>query len=111
MHRLLCVVCPMYPVKALIPFLLIRFQETHIGILDANRSHIVGKDLRFTRVKSGPYLRASRLTPGTVGAKRWTRFALASQISDPSLPRFSWFSSSVLRGAIRRKMRRNMSDK
>ena len=45
-------------------------QETHISFLDAVGSHIVGTNLTFPRVKSGSYLRASRLMPGTVGAKK-----------------------------------------
>ena len=56
-------------------------QKTHIVILDAVRSHNVGNNLTFPRVKSGSYLLACRLRPGTVGAKRRTALALASQIS------------------------------
>ena len=56
-------------------------RETHIVILDAVRSHNVGNNLTFPRVKSGSYLLACRLRPGTVGAKRRTALALASQIS------------------------------
>jgi len=80
-------------------------QETHIIILDAVGSHIVGKNLTFPRVKSGSYLRASRLMPGTVGTKRRTTLALASQISrplnscvPPSPPSFSCISSSSVSG-------------
>ena len=55
----------------------------YCGILDEARAHIVWKNLTFPCEKSGSYLRASRLTPGTVEAKPRTNRALASQISAP----------------------------
>ena len=58
-------------------------QRTHVIILDAAGAHIVRKKLTFPCDKSGSYLRASRLAPGTVGAKTRTNRALASQISVP----------------------------
>ena len=58
-------------------------QQTPVTILDAVRAHIVGKNLTFSCEKSISYLRASRRTPGTVGAKARTNQALASQISTP----------------------------
>ena len=62
---------------------------------------MVGKNLTFPGEKSGSYLRASLLAPGTVGAKPRTNQALASQISAPvsscvpscpSIPNSSRFS-------------------
>ena len=44
---------------------------------------MVRKNLNFPREKNGSYLRASRLTPGTVGVKPRANLALATQISDP----------------------------
>ena len=58
-------------------------QQTHVIILDTVVVHIVGKNLTFPCEKSGSYLRASRLTPGTVEEKARTNRALASQISTP----------------------------
>ena len=55
-------------------------QQAHVIILDAAGAHIVGKNLTFPCEKSGSYLRASRLAPGTVGAKSRTNRALASQV-------------------------------
>ena len=58
-------------------------QKTHAIILDAGGTHIMGENLTFPCEKSGLYLRATRLVPGTVGAKSGTNRALASQISAP----------------------------
>ena len=58
-------------------------QQTHVIILDAAGAHIMGKNLTFPCGKSGSYLRATRLAPGTVGARPRTNRALASQISTP----------------------------
>ena len=58
-------------------------QQTHVIILDAVGAHIVGKNITFPFEKSGSYLRASRLAPGTVGATARMSQALASQISTP----------------------------
>ena len=59
-------------------------QETHVIIFsDATGAHTVGENLIFLSEKSGSYLRASRLAPGTVGAKPRTNRTLASQISAP----------------------------
>ena len=82
-------------------------QQTRVIILGAVGAHIVGGNLTFPCEKSGSYLRAIRLTPGTVGAKARTNRALASQIStplsscvppcsqsDPSVPNSSRFSSA-----------------
>ena len=67
----------------------------------------MGENLTFPCEKSGSYLRASRLTPGTVGAKARMNRALASQIytplrscvppcsqSVPSVPSSSRFSTA-----------------
>ena len=64
----------------------------------------MGKNLAFPCEKSGSYLQASRLTPGTVEAKARTNRALASQMStplsscvppcSPSVPNSSHFSSA-----------------
>ena len=79
-------------------------QQTHVIILDAAGAHIMGENLTFPCEKSGSYLRATRLVPGTVGAKPRTNRALASQISaplssgvpsfPPSVPSSSRFSSA-----------------
>ena len=79
-------------------------QQTHVIILDTAGAHIVGKHLTFQCEKSGSYLRASRLAPGTLGAKPRTNRALASQVSTPlssyvpscppSVPNSSRFSSA-----------------
>ena len=58
-------------------------QQTHVISLDAAGVHIMGKSLTFPCEKSGSYLRATRLAPGTVGAKPRANRALASQISSP----------------------------
>ena len=62
------------------------------------------ENLSFPLKKSGSYLRATRLAPGTVGAKSRTNRALANQISAPlsscvlslrpSVPNSSQFSSA-----------------
>ena len=64
-------------------FSLYKAQQTHVIILGAVGAHIVGKKLTFSCETSGSYQQASRLTPGTVGAKARTNRALASQISTP----------------------------
>ena len=79
-------------------------QQTHVIILDAAGAHIVGKNITFPCEKRGSYVRASRLAPGTVGAKPGTNRVLASQISaplsscvpscPPSVPNSSRFSSA-----------------
>ena len=79
-------------------------QQTHVIILDAAGAHIMGKNLTFPCEKSGSYLRATRLAPGTVGARPRTNRALASHISTPlsscvpsfppSVPSSSQFSSA-----------------
>ena len=56
-------------------------QQTHVINLDAAGAHIVGENLTLPCEKSESYLRASRLAPGTVGAKPRTNRPLASQIS------------------------------
>ena len=58
-------------------------QQTHVIILDAAGAHIVVKNLAFSCEKSGSYLGATRLAPGTVRAKPRTNRALAIQISAP----------------------------
>ena len=58
-------------------------QQMHVIILDAAGAHIMGKNLTFSCEKGESYLRATRLEPGTVGAKPWTNRALACQISTP----------------------------
>ena len=58
-------------------------QQTHVIILDAAGAHIMGSYLTFPCEKSGSYFRATRLAPGTVGAKPRMNRALASQISAP----------------------------
>ena len=45
-------------------------QRTHLIVLDASGTHIIGANLTFPRSSSGSYLRASRLPAGTVGARR-----------------------------------------
>ena len=55
----------------------------------------MGKNLTFPCEKSGSYLRATRLVPGTVGAKPRTNRALASQISAPLSRRVPSFPPSV----------------
>ena len=88
-------------------------QQTHVIILDAAGAHIIGKNLTFPCGKSGSYLRATRLAPGTVGARPRTNRALASQISTPlsscvpsfppSVPSSSQFSSaSKISGSMQR---------
>ena len=52
-------------------------QQTHVIILDAAGAHIMGGNLTFPCEKSGSYLRATRLAPGTVGANPRTNRALA----------------------------------
>ena len=42
-------------------------------MLDASGKHIIGANLMFPRRSSGPYLRATRLPAGTVGARRSQR--------------------------------------
>ena len=79
-------------------------QQTYVIILDAAGAHIMRKNLSFPLKKSGSYLRATRLAPGTVGAKSRTNRALANQISSPlsscvlsfrpSVPNSSQFSSA-----------------
>ena len=80
-------------------------QQTHAIILDAAGVHTMGKNLTtFPCKRSGSYLRATRLAPGSVGAKPRTNRALASQISaplsscvpsfPPSVPSISQFSSA-----------------
>ena len=64
-------------------FSLHKAQQTHAIVLDAAGVHIMGKKLTFPCEKSGSYLRATRLAPGSVGAKPRTNRALASQISAP----------------------------
>ena len=64
----------------------------------------MGKNLTFPCEKGGSYLRATRLVPGTVGAKPRTKRALASQIFTrlsscvpsfpPSVPSSSQVSSA-----------------
>ena len=59
-------------------------QQTHATILDAQLEPTpLGKSLTFPCENSGSYLQASRLAPGTVGAKQRTNRAAASQISAP----------------------------
>ena len=60
-----------------------RKKKGTVIILDAAGAHIVGKDLTFPCEKSGSDLRATRLAPGTVGAKPRTNRTLACQISAP----------------------------
>ena len=79
-------------------------QQTHVIIFDAAGAHIMGKNLTFPFEESGSYLRATRLVPGTVGAKPRTNRALASEISaplsscvpsfPPSVPNSTRFSST-----------------
>ena len=45
-------------------------QIPHLIVSDASGTHIIGENLTFLRSSSGSYLRATRLTAGTVGA-RW----------------------------------------
>ena len=78
--------------------------QQHVIVLVAVGAHIVGENLSFPCDKSGSYLRAIRLTPGTVAAKAKTNRALASQISSllsscglscpPSVPNSSRFPSA-----------------
>ena len=70
-------------------------QQTHVIILDAEGTHIMGENLTFPCEKSGSYLRATRLAPGTVGAKPRTNQALASQMSAPLSSCVPSFSPSV----------------
>ena len=70
-------------------------QQTHVIILDAVGSYIMGGNLTFHCEKSGSYMRATRLAPGTVGAKPRTNRALASQISAPLNSCVPFFSPSV----------------
>ena len=55
----------------------------------------MGENLTFPCEKSGSYLRATRLAPGTVGAKPRTNQALTSQISAPLSSCVPSFSPSV----------------
>ena len=45
-------------------------QRTHLIVSDASGTHIIGANLTFPRSSSGSYLRATRLSAGTVGARR-----------------------------------------
>ena len=45
-------------------------QRTHLIVLDAFGTHIIGTNLKFPRSSSGWYLRATRLPAGTVGARQ-----------------------------------------
>ena len=45
-------------------------QRTHLIVLGASGTHIIGANLTFPRSSSGSYLRATRLLAGTVGARR-----------------------------------------
>ena len=98
----------MYRVRGSFFFPLHEAQQTDVIILDAVGAHIVREKFAFPCEKSGSYLRASRLAPGTVGAKARTNRALASQISTPlsiseppcsqnvpSVPNSSRFSSAL----------------
>ena len=81
-------------------------QQTHFIISDAAGAQIVAENLTFPCEKSGLYIRASRLAPGTVKPKPRTNRALASQISaplsscvpsfPPSVPNSSRFSSASM---------------
>ena len=75
----------------------------------------MGENLTFSCEKGGSYLRATRLVPGTEGAKPRTKRALASQISTPvsscvpsfppSVPSSSQVSSaSKVSGPMQRMM-------
>ena len=45
-------------------------QRTHLIVSDASGTHIIGAKITFPRSSSGSYLRATRLSAGTVGARR-----------------------------------------
>ena len=74
-------------------------QQTHVIILDAAGAHIMRKNITFPCEKGGSYLRATRLTAGTVGAKPRTNRALASQISTPLCSCVPLFPLSVSRSS------------
>ena len=74
-------------------------QQTHVIILDAAGAHIMGKNITFPCEKGGSYLRATRLTAGTVGAKPRTNRALTSQISTPLCSCVPSFPPSVSRSS------------
>ena len=74
-------------------------QQTHVIILDAVGAHIMGQNLTFPCEKGGSYLRATRLTAGTEGAKPRTNRALASQISTPLCSCVPSFLPSVSRSS------------
>ena len=108
MNQSRCVMFRMYRVRGSFFFPLHEAQQTDVIILDAVGAHIVREKFAFPCEKSGSYLRASRLAPGTVGAKARTNRALASQISTPlsiseppcsqnvpSVPNSSRFSSAL----------------
>ena len=77
-HVVRCLVCTGLEIQY---FSFHKVQQVHVIILDAVRAHIVGENPTFPSEKSGSCLRASRVTPGTVGAKARTKQALTSQIS------------------------------
>ena len=52
------------------PYSLHAVQRTHLIVSDASGTHIIGANLTFPRSSSGSYLRATRLPPGTVEARR-----------------------------------------
>ena len=69
MNQSRCVMSRIYRAQGLL-FSFHKAQQTHVIILDAVGAHIVGKKLTFSCEKNGSYLQASRLAPGTVGAKQ-----------------------------------------